>query len=253
MNQALTTAKQFVVKHSNAILTGTGIALMIGAVTITVPVTIKAKQVVEERKQEAEEAQKPFTKKDVVKETWKYYALPTALVILSGSCFVAAHKLDAKKAGQILSALSLSENAYQKLKSSVKEAVGEEKMAEITNKMHSDEVKNLPSNGKEIALVEGDGTLFLEPTSQRLFKSDINDVKTAINRLNERMFDECYITLNDLYDALGLNTTTIGDYLGWDINSEGTIQVNFEPHLDSKDRQILYIYFDNAPMYHKSF
>lgn len=239
MKVTASTLKGFVTRHSDKILIAGGTVMMFGAIALTVPATIKAKAILEKE-------DKDLTKIEVVQKTWKEFIWPGALAIGSGACFVGANVINTKRATALFSALSVSENAYSKLKDTIKNTVGEEKMEEIQKAVDEDKIKTAAS-GREVILIEGNGTLFFEPTQNGLIESDVNKIDAVFNDLNRRMNSEMIITLNDMYEALNLNTTEIGDFIGWDVNRDGHIKYHFETRLLGKDKPVMVIVFDNTP------
>ena len=76
-------------------------------------------------------------------------------------------------------------------------------------------------------IITGDGeTLCLDSLSGRPFKSDINKIKTAEVELGARMLDERYVSLNDFYYEIGLDSIGVGEDLGWNID-DGLIELSF--------------------------
>ena len=87
-----------------------------------------------------------------------------------------------------------------------------------------------------------------EEFSGRYFRSDIGKIKASINDLNRRMLSEMYISLNDLYSELGLDSTQSGRLLGWNID-KGYIKPIFSAHLADDGTACLSLDFEEAPQY----
>lgn len=73
-------------------------------------------------------------------------------------------------------------------------------------------------------------------------------MKKAENELNRRMRDEMYISLNDFYYEIGLNRTSIGDELGWNIDN-GYIDLSFSSQLADDGTPCLVIEYCVEPRY----
>ena len=63
------------------------------------------------------------------------------------------------------------------------------------------------------------------------------------------MLSEMYISLNEFYDAIGLEQTGIGDDLGWNINRDGLIEIEFSSQLTEDDQPCVVIDYHIAPRY----
>ena len=62
------------------------------------------------------------------------------------------------------------------------------------------------------------------------------------------MLSEMYISLNDLYSELGLDSTQLGRLLGWNID-KGYIKPTFSAHLADDGTACLSLDFEEAPQY----
>ena len=82
-------------------------------------------------------------------------------------------------------------------------------------------------------IVSGNGnTRCFDTITKRRFISDIEAIKKIVNELNRRMISgDDYVSLNDFYYELGLDGSSIGDELGWNV-SDGLIELDFSAQLD---------------------
>lgn len=84
--------------------------------------------------------------------------------------------------------------------------------------------------------------------SGRYFKSDIDKLKKAENELNRQMRNEMYISLNEFYYAIGLESIKLGDSLGWNID-DGYINLRFSSQLATDGTPCLVIDYEYGPKY----
>ena len=84
--------------------------------------------------------------------------------------------------------------------------------------------------------------------SGRYFKSDIEKIKKAECELNRQMLDDMYVSLNDFYYEIGLDSVKLGDELGWNVDS-GYIDLSFSSQLASDGTPCLVIDYSVAPRY----
>ena len=236
-------------KHSPEILTGIGIAGMITTTVLAVKATPKAIKIIDELKRERlEEGLEEPTKVDYVKSTWQCY-IPSAVTgVASIACLIGASSVSARRNAALMTAYKLSETAISEYKSKVVETIGEKKEKAIRDKVAEDRVKSDPVTKKEVFITNKGKTLCYDYQSGRYFESDIDEVKKVENKLNKRMLNEMYVSLNDFYEELGLEPSDIGSKMGWNIDM-GMIEMDFSSQLSDDGRPCLVIDFNIPPKY----
>lgn len=240
-------ARTSIVKHSPEILTGIGIAGMITTTVLAVKATPKALILLEEAKQE--ERKDKLTAIETVKAAWKPYIPAAVTGVLSVSCLIGASSVSARRNAALATAYKLSETALTEYREQVVETIGEKKEQTIREKVNQKQLDKNPVSTSEV-FITGDGeTLFLEPLSQRYFKSDIERVRKTENILNKRMLHDFIgtVSLNEYYDELGLDHTDIGDVMGW--NTEHLIDLDITPGMTPNGKPCLVVGHYNAPKY----
>lgn len=236
------------------ILLGTGIAGMVTTVILAVRATPEAMLLIDDAQvekglnEDSNELVK-LTPIDVVKATWKCY-IPTVL-IGSGSiiCLVCAHSTNARRNAALAAAYSLSETALKEYQAKVIETIGEKKEQAIQDAVNKDRVAANPPTTQEIIITSHGDTLCYDHWSGRYFKSDVEKIRKAANKVSRRMLDEVYISLNDFYSELGLSETRLGDELGWNVNREGFVEVKIGATLADGDIPCIVLDYVNAPTY----
>lgn len=269
---ALSGMKEAMKKHSPEILTGIGIAGMISTVVMAVKATPKALALIEDEthtrlkngsqdeegnisglQKNTNTKSKVFGEyrlpaKDIVKTAWACY-IPTAVMgTLSILCLAGASSANVRRRTALAAAYTLSESTLKGYQEKVVEAIGEKKEQEVRDSVAKDIVEKNPVSSREVIITEKGNTLCLDAVSGRYFKSDIDKLKKAENELNRRMRDETYISLNDFYYEIGLDEISIGDNLGWDIDS-GYIDLEFSSQLNEDGTPCLVVSYRVAPKY----
>lgn len=244
------TIQTSVVKHSPEILTGIGIAGMVTTTIFAVKVTPKALDLIAKAEDENDTYGdgEPLTKIEIIRVAWKPY-IPAALTcIASIACLIGASSVNFRRNAALATAYKLSEAALTEYKDAVIDTIGEKKEQAVKEKISKNRVEQNPVSNNTI-YITGDGdTLFLEPISKRYFYSDIEQVRSIINTLNEALYNDPFghIPLSDLYDAVGLTQTDISNDIGWNING-GSIKVDFHPAMSDKGKPCLALYYETAP------
>lgn len=211
-------------KHSPEILTGIGIAGMITTTILAVKATPKALKKLEEVKKA--ECKDELTAVETVKATWKCYIPSVVTGTASIACLIGASSVHVRRNTALATAYKLSETALTEYRDKVVETIGEKKEHLIRDEVNKERVENNPVRKNEVIITERGNTLCLDTISKRYFKSDMEKIKRAVNELNRRMILDMYVSVNEFYDELGLDHTSIGDDLGWNID-HGLIDIYF--------------------------
>lgn len=238
--------KDYAVDNKPELLTGIGIVCGITAGVIAVKATPKALQLLEEKKEELEVDTLPVV--DTVKTTWKCYAPAMVMGGLSITCIVSASSMNAKRQAALFAAYKLSETALADYKEATVETVGERKEKDIRHAVAQKQVDRNPVVEQQVILTEKGSTLCLDPLTGRYFKSDSEQIRKAENEINRRLNYDYYVSLNDFYELLGLETTDLGEVLGWN-SDDGLLHLDFLTRLTNDDTPCLVIDYNIMPRY----
>ena len=246
INEAFKSLKRSTSKYSPQILTGLGIAGVVTTTVLAIKATPKAAKLVEE---EAYERKEELTPMEVVKVTWKCY-IPTAVSMATSiTCLICANSVNTKRNAALAAAYKISETAFIEYKDKVVETIGEKKEKTVREKIAEDKVKNNPPTQNTIIMTDNGTELFLEPVSGRYFKSDMEKIRRIENECNKKMLHDIngYMSLNDFYDELGLEHSSIGYELGW--NSYNLLEIDYIPQLLEDDKLCVVLEYTTGPKY----
>lgn len=251
--------KTFMVKHSPEILTGVGIAGMITTTILAVKATPHALELIEEEKRNRseeyfdEELQEwcgaPMTPVDVVKVAWKPYLPAVITGVTSTACLIGSVSVSSRRTAALAAAYHLSESTLSEYKDKVIQTIGEKKEKTVREKISEERVEQNPVPKTVTVNLEKEGTLFMEPLSKRYFKSDVEVIRRAVNKINARILNDIsgYVPLNDFYDEINLDHTDLGYDLGW--NTSHLLKLDFDLVKTDDDKALWVIYYENAPKY----
>lgn len=239
--------RQFANKHSPEILTGIGIAGMITTTVLAVRATPKALELLEEKKNE--DWVDELSPLEVVKTVWRPYVPAAVTGIASVACLIGASSVNAKRNAALATAYKLSETALTEYREKVIETIGEKKEKTVRDKVAEERVKKNPVSKSEVIVTNNGTTLCFDPISARYFKSSIDKIKRAENELNKQMLHDIsgYVSLNEFYDELGLDHTSVGDDLGW--NVDRLIDISFSSQLNDNGEPSVVLDYLVAPKY----
>ena len=234
-------------RHAPEILTGIGVAGMVTTTILAVKATPKACMLINDRKNEFEVEKLSAT--ELVKTTWKCY-IPAAVTCgASIACLVGASSVNFKRNAALATAYKLSEAALSEYKNAVIETIGEKKEQSVRDKVAEERLKKNPVSKSEVIVTGNGTTLCYDPVGNSYFKSNIQQIESAKNKLNARMLSENYVSLNDFYDELGIGPTKLGDDLGWDIYKDGLVEIAFSSQLAEDGTPCLVMDYSIAPRY----
>lgn len=219
---------------------------MITTTILAVKATPKALILIEEKKKELKTEE--LTPVETIKATWKLYAPSVGICASSIACIVCASRTNYKRNAALATAYSLSERTLSRYRDSVIETIGERKEKAIREKVAQKELEeNKPSESQIIVTSKGN-TLCMDSMSGRYFRSDMDSIKSAVNKLNRRLVYDHYISLNEYYNELGLDDVKSGSLIGWNLD-RGLIEPTFSTCLAENDEPCIVIDFTVEPKY----
>ena len=226
--------KMAVSKHSPEILTGLGIAGMITTTVLAVKATPKALELMKGKKEELDyEEDEKLPVIETVKATWKCYVPAAVTGVTSVACLIGASSVNLRRNAALTAAYNLSATALAEYKEKVVETIGEKKERTIRDKVAEERINKNPVNQSAIVVTGKGNTRCFDTITKRRFTSDIEAMNRIVNELNKRMINgDDYISLNEFYYEIGLDSCLVGDELGWNVQ-DNLIELDFSAQLDT--------------------
>ena len=184
--------------------------------------------------QEAEEERgRPLTKREIVKAAAPAYIPAILTGAATVACIVGANILNKHQQASITSAYVALDQAYKRYRKAANEVYGEDADTKIHAQMA--DKPYISANGCSIYDPETDPgaetRMFYDSYSQRYFESTIPAVLNALYHLNRNLALRGDVTVNELYQFLGIEKIENGDDIGWtfdDLMEDGMIWLDFE-------------------------
>lgn len=234
-------------KHGPGILMGLGVTGMFTMTALAVGATPKALQDIEVRKKELEVEE--LTPVETVKACWKNYIPAVATGIFSTACIIGSHSTHVRRNAALATAYKLSETAFVEYKDKVIETIGEKKEKNVREKVNKERLEKNPVTQTSVIITDKGNTRCYDPLSGRYFTSNIEKIRRAVNNLNEELLNGMgYVSLNDFYSELILDSTDIGDELGWNI-IDGQVKIDFDSLIDAEGTPCVVIEYQSRPRY----
>jgi hypothetical protein len=230
-----------ITKNSPTILTGLAVAGLVSTTVMAVRTTPKAVLIMDmECDRRGDVSALPV--KDTIQLTWKCY-IPTAIMGgLTVACIIYANSINLRRNAALASVYSLSEAALKEYKTKVVETIGEKKEKTIRDDIAKDRITKHPVNENEVFITGNGETLCYDAITGRYFKSDIERIRKAVNKVGRDMLSDMFVSLNDMYDYIGLPMVKIGDMVGWHVD-DGFPEADFSSQLTINGKPCLVLDF----------
>jgi len=217
-------------RESPTILTGLGITGIATTAIMAVRATPKALYLLEKEGEERyrdESKREPISKIDTIKITWKCYLPATLVGVATAACFIGAHSINLRRNAALASLYSITEASLKSYQEKVIEVIGKNKEEKIHDALVQDKLIQNPVSKNEVVLTGNGETLFYDSWSGRYFKSDMEKVRKAQNDLNHDLLGgDMFLSLNSLYEELGLERVDAGSEIGWTFDY-GMLEIKF--------------------------
>lgn len=242
----VSTARETLIKHSPAILTGVGIVGMLGTTIMAVKATPKALRLIEERKRELECDE--LTVPETIKTAWKCYIPAVVTGVTSTACLIGASSVHARRNTALLTAYNLSQAALSEYKDKVIEVVGEEADRKIQHDIVKDRIEKNPPATNELVVLRHDYDRYYDAAYGKYFESNEREIEKAMNTINREIVRDMYASLNGFYIELGVDPIDVGDDVGWNID-DGPIEIEYDSILGADGRAYIAIRYNVPPHY----
>lgn len=148
------------------------------------------------------------------KKTWKVYVPAGISGVLTTACIVGASRATNRRTAAAVTAYSLTERAFSEYREKVVEQIGKGKEQKLRDEVAQDRITRNPPS--QVIITSGGDVLCCELFTHRYFKSDMETLKQAQNKINYKILQLLYVTLEDFYDLIDLPHTSNSSNLGWD-------------------------------------
>lgn len=265
-------------KHSPTILTGLGIAGMIGATVLASAATLHVGDILDEAKADFDKINQgiaiieagqvdasKYTKKDVANDRFLVYSRTARkLIALYGpafllgvtsiACLVQSHRILKSRNVALAAAYTGLDKAYQAYRARVREEFGEERDLEYSlGARHEEHTYTDAETGQEVT----EEVLTIDPNEHSPYAKffdeyNVNWTKSPENNLfflqnqqnyaNDMLRQRGHLFLNEVYDMLDIPRTKQGAVVGWTRkggNSDGYVDFGIFDVSDAKKRDFV--------------
>lgn len=236
VSKFLKNAQKGLKEHSPEILTGLGISGLVATVFMTSSGTVKALAILDDATQENCNGHlvrcditylpKALPLKERIRLTWPCYIPSIITGCLSISCLIGASSVSAKRNAALATAYTITEGLFKEYRGKMIEKLGEEgeqKDKEVRETIAKEHVKK--KNRIETVIV-GDGTFkFYDDLYGGFVDTTKNDFMKGLNEANSILISQGYISLNEFYDCINMDSIGSGNRVGWRLDRDGLIDI----------------------------
>lgn len=231
-------AKQMEKLEANSphILFGLGIVGVLGGTVLACRATLKAEPILDEMCDDinavkTDLADTPEYKKDLAYAYWRgskqlvqTYALPVAVIGGSIALLTNSHIQMTRRNAALTAAYASLHQAYEAYRVRVRDEVGTERELELHRAIETVE----GPNGTMVKVADPSKlspySRFFDKQSSTQWVNDAEHNRAFLlaqqNYYNDRLQMYGHVFLNEVYDALGMRRTNVGQHVGWKIDGE---------------------------------
>jgi Family of unknown function (DUF6353) len=181
-----------------------------------------------------------------VKATWRPYFPAGLSGIATIACIIGANQIGLRRNAALLGAYTLADTAFREYKDEVLSQIGAARERKVVDELQKRKIDENPVTDAQIIITGGGEQLCYDSLTGRYFKSDIETIRRSENLINQQIVGgNMYASLNEFYSLLGLDSTTVGEELGW--NLDNFIELIFTSHLAQDGRPCLAITYKRLP------
>ncbi len=169
-------------------------------------------------------APKDLPRKERLKVIWKHYIPPVISGAVSIGCIIGSNKASANKTAAAVAAYSLTEKAFSDYRGKIVETIGKGKEQKARDEIAQERVSANPP-GANVVVVNGGHVLCCDLKMLVYFRSSMEDINQAINKINFRLNQDEDQSLADFYYILGVPESPVSYRMGW--NSDKQLAVSF--------------------------
>jgi hypothetical protein len=239
---------KFVAQNSAALLTGAGVAGVIGTAALSIRAGLKTEQVINDLNQDkVNDTDERVSKTEIAKKVWPLYVPVVAVGSMSIACIIMSNRISAQRAAALAAAYGISQGRFEEYKAKVEEKIGLKKATDVNDSIVKDKMEANPPS-REVLILSDSDVLFFDMLTGRYFRSTVQKIESAQNQINEELLDNKYASLTDFYNMIGIDGTTITDELGWNQLTTGLIEVKFTTEKTKDERPCMAMDFAKGPI-----
>lgn len=228
--------------NAPAILTTMAVGGVVSTAYLTATAT--AKSVRELYLEDRYEVTEETSITDKARLVWTNYIPAAAVGATTITCIIGSHSVHTNRQAAIMGLYSVTDKAFTEYRDKVVEIIGEKEEQKVREDIDRDHIRaKAPSD----VIITGSGDhLCFDTFTGRYFKSTVEAIRRAENRINAQIINDGYASQNDFYRELGMSTTSHGEEVGWRV--ENMLDLSFSSQLTENGEPTLAVTYRAEPI-----
>lgn len=246
-------AQKAIADNSAAILTGVGVVGTVTTAVLTARGTVKAVRALDQynamaaaQNEDSSVPPQELSLQNKVMMVGAYYIPAVSSGITTITAILFSYKISSQQSAAFAAAYGISEKAFQEYKDKVVEKVGAKKETTITESIAQDRVDQHPLGNREVIVIGNGDVLCFDELSGRYFRSSIEAIKAAENKVNHEILNQNSVSLGTFYEHVGLEPTALDDQLGWNLDTQ--LDISYSATIADNGQPCIVITFRTGPV-----
>lgn len=237
---------QFIKANAPAILTASACVGTVATAILTAKSTTLAIERIADYCEDNLRSPEDLTWREKFAVSYRVYIPPAITAVATLVSIVAANRVQYSRGAAFALAYTGSEAAFKRYREAVADVVKPKDVEKVKARVAEKSVQDAgkPVSGSVLVASSGD-VLCYDVFSGRYFKSDIETIRRVENNINGQLNLECYASLNEFYNGLGLPPIAAGELVGW--SEPNSLSVEFGSQLTEKGEPVLTVDFLVSP------
>lgn len=223
-------------KNSPLILTGLGCAGLLTTAVLASTASFKAAEILEREGYYTGD----LSTKEAVGCVWTKYIPAMAVGATSMACIIGANSINASRNAALAAAYTITDAAFREYKGKVIEQIGKTREIKVRDDVAKEKIMQSPVGDRTVIITGNGDVMCYDALCDRYFRSSAEKIRQQVLDLNYDLMSEMWLDLNDLYYAIGLPSTKLGQQVGFDLD-KGKIEIDFSSQLDMTGQPCLVI------------
>lgn len=237
---------QFIKTNAPAILTASACIGTVATAILTAKSTTLAIERIADYCEDNLRSPEDLTWREKFAVSYRVYIPPAITGVATLVSIVAANRIQYARGAAFALAYTGSEAAFKRYREAVADVVKPKDLDKVKARVAEKSVQEAGELRPGTVLVASSGdVLCYDIFSGRYFKSDIETIRRVENNINGQLNLECYASLNEFYNGLGLPPIAAGELVGW--SEPNSLSVEFGSQLTEKGEPVLTVDFLVSP------
>lgn len=238
--------EKFIQDNSPTILTAIGVVGTISTAILSGRASIKAADILREKKIDAEIENEQISTKEKVLAVWQEFLPPVGSGVLTLAAIIGANRVSVRRAAALAAAYSLSEKTAKEYKEKIVEKLGLNKEQQARDELAQKRVNDNPLQSQQVIITGNGEVMCYDMQSGRYFKSSMETLRRVQNDINQEVLANGYATLRDFYAMLNLKATPYSDEIGW--TQDELLDMQFSTVLSDDGQPCIAFEFNYVPI-----